>query len=553
MNTVLVVLGAPGAGKSVLIRSLPFSRRLHVGESAKALSLAGAGPSLRNDWEQIVSTWDLSGRVVLDGFPRSPEQTEWLLSRVELSRIRVLWLPLDRDCSVRSQCYRDGDSPRYERAQQKYDRYLERDVPAMAALKSAGAVYLHLTRRSPELMVEETLRFLGHDVQNMAWDWEGLVAVDRALSGIPWRFVHGSVYRPVFASLGAGAPCYGNDLDIQVSTADLETARTRVQAVLGRKISVHDQTTKGVPWERAVSLLHLRVTARLAGGRIRLDGDPAALEALLTGQLVPLDPVRGPAKAARILEVFPGLRGAFTPVPPVRGRMVPREESAIASRVLALASVLRRDIPQAPMFARPGSRPLLRLEVALEADDQTWRDYLVRQLVSHSPEVRDFAPEDTALLQSWASAAEVEIHRDVHFRSKTTAHHIRVAYHLNTNRFLPSDRRALRIAALIHDVGKRRGQHVSGAHGSVGARMIEQDMIPGLSAFEMLVVRLVRDHDIPGRVLKGILCPGEPGALPLSALKQADGLVWALWRADVHSIPAYAWTLELESALSGGE
>jgi len=100
---MIIFMGVPGSGKSVQGRWIAdeygypwlstgeFLRMLVSGEPRKAM----VSGELLGDKEiiklvqKILTLVDTSGRFVLDGFPRTPAQADWLLSQIKHGQLHV--------------------------------------------------------------------------------------------------------------------------------------------------------------------------------------------------------------------------------------------------------------------------------------------------------------------------------------------------------------------------------------------------------------------------------------------------------------------------------
>lgn len=164
----LFLLGAPGAGKSTLRKNLPYGYQFHMGEKATQMGFAPSTGDLRPNWKEVAQTIPSSVPVLMDGFPRSIEQVEYLKSTTLLADSICLFIPMSQEESTAA-CLSRGDS--HEMARKKWDRYTAQDLPAVLALASAGVKVVTIARRSRELMVQDAWKAIGLPVADMSWDW----------------------------------------------------------------------------------------------------------------------------------------------------------------------------------------------------------------------------------------------------------------------------------------------------------------------------------------------------------------------------------------------
>lgn len=156
MKRVICILGIPGAGKSTVIRSLapilnaqvahpgqwareqvaarglPADTHRRANKIAEMDLIASKGELLPIDSNEFLdSAINLPGNnIILDGFPRSPEQAKVLRERFPSAMAIVLEVP--RDEALRRQEKREGED-RF-RQEAKIKRFFASDLPAIKML-----------------------------------------------------------------------------------------------------------------------------------------------------------------------------------------------------------------------------------------------------------------------------------------------------------------------------------------------------------------------------------------------------------------------------------
>jgi adenylate kinase len=152
---MIIFMGVAGSGKSVQGRMLAdalglpwlstgeFLRMLIAGDRRKAM-LSG---QLLEDQEiialiqKIFSIVDISQEFILDGFPRTAKQADWLLSQVEHGQLKVnalIHLTASEDV-VRERLLSRGRPDDYEEAiVERFREYHDAILPILERFKKAG-------------------------------------------------------------------------------------------------------------------------------------------------------------------------------------------------------------------------------------------------------------------------------------------------------------------------------------------------------------------------------------------------------------------------------
>ena len=152
---MIIFMGVAGSGKSMQGRMLAdqlglpwlstgeFLRMLIAGERRKQM-LAG---KLLDDQEiislvqKIFNIVDISQEFVLDGFPRTPIQADWLLSQVkhgQLDVTHVIHLTADEEVVRRRLLERGRQDDHLEAISERFEEYRESILPILEQFKANG-------------------------------------------------------------------------------------------------------------------------------------------------------------------------------------------------------------------------------------------------------------------------------------------------------------------------------------------------------------------------------------------------------------------------------
>ncbi|MFI5808941.1 hypothetical protein [Streptomyces sp. NPDC051561] len=188
------------------------------------------------------------------------------------------------------------------------------------------------------------------------------------------------------------------------------------------------------------------------------------------------------------------------------------------------------------------------------APDGQWRAWLQSVASPDTPDSSD--PAIHAMLH-----AQTSEQKPTHQGWLTYQHALTAALLMDTSACPPADRRALRVAVLLHDVAKAHNHTVIGVHGAVGSTLWPQHCPLHLTDTEVpLVSWLIRTHDYLGIVDRTVKDPQVRGGMSLERVERdlsALGRPWeealvlhrALYDADIGSVPALRHFLPLTPLL----
>ncbi len=319
-KSVTCFVGMPGAGKSTQIerlRSYTGAPTFHLSKVAKSLPLelevdGKSRPVAELLEEQRKKGELLSGlddiflkqvadspepNVILDGFPRSPEQAEHLVAAARQNNwaVHVIHLASDVKHAWHHQIKRaknTGTKPDIERFDGKINRAIKKDIPAIGALASAGVPVSRIEAEDDkEKIAGEIRESLGLDFEQLPWERNILEYGQRASkeTGVELWFGAGMLYRPFWnGSLGPVQESTDKDIfvlepeDVPRVQAALETIAPHV------RWSVHSRKQESLQHFGAASdsledgILQAPINFRQGGVRLKQDGK---VEVLLPPQV----------------------------------------------------------------------------------------------------------------------------------------------------------------------------------------------------------------------------------------------------------------------------
>lgn len=610
MKTVICLMGYAGSGKSTLGRFLaqatgaPF---LHLPKVVghltpervrRTASLWGRlFPGAERPFLDYVAAVE-DDTVILDGFLRDLRRLRLLGSYARQRGWRVIVIhcavsPLTALLRQLRRDWRKGLDAVW-RIPWKLSRDILR-IPAVLAEVRCQGLPFHAVRadRSAQEVEDQVRRCLGLDLQDLPWDrrvlrWLAELAPDAWVTG------GGNIYKPFFNGV-YGPPSEPWDVDIRVwgaeraaaLQADLERrhpqvrwhvkdARTWAKEATGRDIDRVEEAC------HLMSLVCACAGVRWRDGHVEVYwGHPEAEADLRRGLLRPnLGGQVGfaPDKARKIARYYPGVLATFIGhdrVPVCRslgevtravragerggrrqwGPCLSPPEQDLARAVLRLRASLET-APQAVPMPEPG--PVDPRADPWTASDGVFRNWVANQTRSRRP-VGGRDPYLQHALDCQSGIGQKPSHQGW----ALDLHVIHVLLTLETDA-LPRYRRALRIAALWHDIGKRENVFTPGAHALRGAKLWKQCQatpLPGLDADEeALISALIVAHDVFGRLERGLWDEAYTGGMDPSAVRAQLGrgplplpgmvrLAKELWKADVGAIPVYRWLRHLADPL----
>ncbi|WP_405059956.1 HD domain-containing protein [Kribbella sp. NBC_01505] len=206
-------------------------------------------------------------------------------------------------------------------------------------------------------------------------------------------------------------------------------------------------------------------------------------------------------------------------------------------------------VPAVPLSALPAGDPW-------QADDDGFRSWLIDHEVTRSGRPDDFLATAMAAQRSHAQ-------KPTHQGWEVARHGFTACLMLDTAAVAPADRRALRVATLLHDIGKVKNVWTPGAHGKIGAALWQRHRPAWLTDREAeLVSWLIAHHDLPGLMDRGIrnddyrggLCPRDVRDM-VSTLdrpfEEAVTLAVTIYSADISAVPTLRWLRPLTPILRG--
>lgn len=613
--TVAAFVGYPGMGKSTQATAIATAigaRRLRLGRFLKDRGLMKTREEMEDPflWYQrllehtelfldhaVLAQITHLGAAVLDGFPRAHREIEFLKERADRHDWTLVLLnfdlptPLERSefslARQRSRAVSLGRKLSDTWYWQKIRLAEQYEMTALERARELGVRIITIDpRRSPMLVMQAVRQALRLDFEHLPWNWRVLEIV-RNLAP-PAFIVGGHFYRPFWNGLfgpmqepwNVGVALDSDEHVVQVGLA-LERALPEYRWRVGNVVRfVNERLGVEVDFaEDALRLSH-NIIGISGGVRLLLNGNlhivfGADAEAhLRRGVLQPSANAKldeAAQKARLLVQDYPGLSAPF--IDHERLEVIPDwatihektlamehggrrmwsglsdQEQVIAKELVIFADVAEKK-PSAPPLA---PRSLTPTEFPWDAPDGEFREWLLQEFRQPIPsEIRDPLLEAALRLQHRVPQ------KPTHQGWATHQHAASVLLQLETDRLLEF-RRPLRVAALLHDIGKKWNIETPGAHSAIGATQWEGLAPAWLAAADRgIVTFLIRNHDLLGRLARGVKEPDYTGALdPAYARtvlsesglppKLALELIFELNRADVGSVAALRWTIpELE-------
>lgn len=614
---VVALLGYPGMGKSTQATAIAAALgvpRLRLGRFVKEGGLAKTPvqmdhPRLWYEQLQAFAGTFVNGPIaesvrtnrwaLMDGFPRSQPEVDALQAAASANdwAVTVLHLGLPNPAEraafslhrQRSRAVVLGRSVNDAWYHGKITLAEQYEMSAISRCRELGMRIVDIDPRQPLHLMHRTIRHaIRLDYERLPWDWTALWLLHEIA---PNAFlVGGSFYRPFFNGT-AGPMQEPWDIGVAVESDEAVAAvRERLMAkaphqrwrvgnavtFMSRRLGIEVHTV-----EEALQLSHNLIG--LSGGvRIREDGSlhvvcgPDAEAHLRRGILQPSATANlheAEAKAKLLARFYPGLAAPFighapaTVIPDwatIHGEVTAMEHggkriwSTLTAAETSLAEELQRFAaatekrPVAPPVPRPAPLPT---GPPWEAPDAEFREWLLDELRAPVPS----ASRNPILEQAFVAQFGVP-QKPTHQGWPLHQHAATVLLLIETDHF-PEHRRALRIAALYHDLGKKWNVRTPGAHGRIGIRRWRAYAPAWLTDEERaLTAFLIRHHDLLGRLARGVKEPEYQGAVDpayIRTMLQYGGasptdslaLLLAINRADVGAVASLRWALpELDLA-----
>ena len=266
---VICFLGLPGAGKTTQIQELKSATGapvFHMGKFAKETgqrdeSRRAKGELLEGLDEQFLERVAESSHsyLILDGFPRSPQQSQLLLEMATQKGwdVEVVHLAFSKneeeETSFRRQVDRaeaGGEQLDEERFRGKIRRALNMDMAALASLQEKGGKVLELDATRPQSEITKEIReSMGLDLESLPWEHDSLMVVEQVSKqlGIEMWLCAGSLYRAFWnGKFGPMQESTDKDLFIE-REEDIESVEAALEAAAPQvRWAVHSRVKESV-------------------------------------------------------------------------------------------------------------------------------------------------------------------------------------------------------------------------------------------------------------------------------------------------------------------
>lgn len=172
---MIIFMGVAGSGKSVQGRWLAdefgypwlstgeFLRMLVSGEPRKAMvrgELLGDKEIIKLV-QKIFTLIDTSGKFVLDGFPRTPAQADWLLAQVKHGQLHVnavVHLQASEETVMNRLLTRGRTDDTEEAIRERFNEYNEAALPIIEHFKQAGIPVYEINGEQDVAKVHEDIK-----------------------------------------------------------------------------------------------------------------------------------------------------------------------------------------------------------------------------------------------------------------------------------------------------------------------------------------------------------------------------------------------------------
>lgn len=352
----ICVLGLPGAGKTTQIEELHNALGapvFHVGKLAKAIGKRDEerrkrGELLEGLNEEFMERVKAAPNenVILDGFPRSPEQAELLLVTAQREgwEVEVIHLAFPEGQEVETSYHRQssrahlaGEELDEARFRGKIQRALTMDMAALATVREKGGKILDVDATQPRTNVTTKIReSLDLDFESLPWERQTLAIVEKISeqTGVEMWLSAGSLYRAFWnGKFGPFQESTDKDVFIEREEDIEKVEKALAEAAPEVRWAVHSRVQEtanhyGLPVESLqkgivdVPLNFRQGAVRMNQGKVEVLLAPEVEADLRHGILrfdekvlakLPADAVEktfrdAPSRVKKTLEEYPGLR-----------------------------------------------------------------------------------------------------------------------------------------------------------------------------------------------------------------------------------------------------